>query len=135
VRHVSLERSDRVLRARLVAILIAVVVTALAWPPLFRSWIGLERSARVLVAVIALAPVGFLLGTAMPLGLSRLAARRAELVPWAWSVNGGTSVLGSVLAMVVAINNGFTATLLVGGACYLAALAFAPSTGSAPDTG
>ena len=135
VRDVPLDRSERALRVRIVAILIAVTVTALAWPPLFRAWIGFERPARIAVAVAALAPVGFLLGTAMPLGLRRLAAGRAELVPWAWSVNGGTSVLGSVLAMVVAINNGFTATLLVGGACYLAALALASSTGPEANTG
>ena len=128
VRDVPDERTGPALRGRLVAILVAVLVTALAWPPLFRALIGLERPARVAMAVLMLAPVGFLLGTAMPLGRRRLAARRAELVPWAWSVNGGLSVLGSVLAMVVAINNGFTATLLVGAACYVVALALAPAT-------
>ena len=86
------------------------------------------------VSVVALAPVGFLLGTAMPLGLRRLSAGRAALVPWAWSVNGGTSVLGSVLAMVVAINNGFTATLVVGGLCYVAALVLAPATVTTQET-
>ena len=83
----------------------------------------------MLVAVVALAPVGLLLGTAMPLGLRRLANGRGELIPWAWGVNGATSVLGSVLAMVVAINNGFTVTLLLGAGVYLLALALAGATG------
>lgn len=134
VRDVPLERTRAALRVRLILILIAVAVAAWVWPPILRAWIALERPARIAVVVIALAPVGFLLGTAMPLGLRRLAAGRAELVPWAWSVNGGTSVLGSVLAMVVAINNGFTATLVVGGVCYVAALALARATGSAEET-
>jgi len=130
VRDVPLERTGAALRTRLLWILAAVAVSAWIWPPLLRALIALERPARVAVAVIALAPVGFLLGTAMPLGLKRLSAGRAALVPWAWSVNGGTSVLGSVLAMVVAINNGFTATLVVGALCYVAALVLAPRTHS-----
>jgi len=134
VRDVPLERTGPALRVRLILILIAVALAAWVWPPLLRAWIALERPARIAVVVIALAPVGFLLGTAMPLGLRRLSAGRAELVPWAWSVNGGTSVLGSVLAMVVAINNGFTATLVVGGVCYVAALFLARATGSAQET-
>jgi spermidine synthase len=128
VRDVPLERTGAALRTRLLLILAAVAVSAWIWPPLLRAWIGLARPARVAVSVLALAPVGFLLGTAMPLGLKRLSAGRAALVPWAWSVNGGTSVLGSVLAMVVAINNGFTATLVVGGLCYVCALVLASQT-------
>jgi predicted membrane-bound spermidine synthase len=134
VKDVPLERTEAALRTRLLLILLAVAVSAWVWPPLLRAWIALERPARVAVSVLALAPVGFLLGTAMPLGLKRLSAGRAALVPWAWSVNGGTSVLGSVLAMVVAINNGFTATLVVGGLCYVAALVLAPRTGATQET-
>jgi hypothetical protein len=134
VRDVPLGRTDAALRTRLVLILAAAAVAAFVWPPLLRAWIALERPARVAVAVIALAPVGFLLGTAMPLGLARFSAGRAALVPWAWSVNGGTSVLGSVLAMVIAINNGFTATLVAGGLCYIAALALTPATAATQMT-
>jgi hypothetical protein len=43
------------------------------------------------------------------------------LVPWGWGVNGATSVIGTVIATVIAIYGGFTATLLVGAAGYLAA--------------
>jgi hypothetical protein len=85
----------------------------------------------VVVTILALAPVGFLLGQALPLGLRRLASWRADLAPWAWSVNGGASVLGSVLAMVIAINSGFTATLLAGGLAYAFAWALAPRTAAA----
>ena len=128
IRGIEVERTGPALARRLWAIVAAVLLAAFVWPPVFRALIGFERSGRIAVAVAALAPVGFLMGTAMPLGLRRLAEARAPLIPWAWSVNGGTSVLGSVLAMVVAINNSFTATLLAGAACYLAALFLAPST-------
>ncbi|MEO6461780.1 MAG: hypothetical protein ABIP29_01765, partial [Candidatus Eisenbacteria bacterium] len=125
---IPLATSGRALRDRLLWILGAIVVVAFAWPPLFRALLGLPRPGRIAVTILALLPVGFLLGQALPLGLRRLASARADLVPWAWSVNGGASVLGSVLAMAIAINNGYTATLLAGALAYALAWALAPRT-------
>jgi len=49
----------------------------------------------------------------------------AQLVPWVWGINGSTSVLGSVLAISIAINLGFRVTLVCGllvyGIAYLTA--------------
>ncbi len=42
-------------------------------------------------------------------------------------MNAGASVLGSVLAMVIAIQFGLTATLACGAATYLLALALMPA--------
>jgi hypothetical protein len=58
----------------------------------------------------------------MPIGLTRLAGLHPGAVPWAWAVNGVTSVLASVLAVGVAITWGLTAVILLALACYLAAL-------------
>jgi hypothetical protein len=127
-RRVTLERTDVVLRRFLIAVLVAIAVVAFLWPPMLRAFIGMERVGRIWTAIEVLLPVGFLMGTAMPLGLRRIAAGRAELIPWAWAVNGAASVLGSVLAMVVAINNGFTATLVLGGIVYAVALVLIGST-------
>jgi len=127
-RRVTLERSDLVLRRFLIAVLVAVALVAFLLPPMFRAFIGMERIGRIWTAIEVLFPVGFLMGTAMPLGLRRLADGRAELIPWAWAVNGAASVLGSVLAMVVAINNGFTATLVLGGIVYAVALVLIGAT-------
>jgi hypothetical protein len=105
-----------------------VIVTAFAWPPICNALVGWTRPLRILLSIVLLCPVGFLLGTAFPLGVRRLDAWNPEMIPWAWAVNGATSVLGSVLAMVIAINNGFTATLLVGGLVYLGAWLLSPRT-------
>lgn len=123
--RVPLSAAAARLQRYLLVVLILVAVTAFAWPSVFQALVGLERAARVILAIAALAPVGFFLGTAFPIGVRCLASTRPELIPWAWAVNGATSVLGSVLAMVVAINNGFTVTLLIGAVCYLIALPLA----------
>jgi hypothetical protein len=44
------------------------------------------------------------------------------VVPWGWGIHGGTSVLGSVLAVVVAMGSGFTWVLILATVLYLVAL-------------
>jgi hypothetical protein len=62
---------------------------------------------------------------AMPIGLRRLSLLNPGAVPWAWAINGVTSVLASALAVAVAITAGFTVATLAAAAFYLAALAHA----------
>ena len=102
-----------------------IVALALGLQPLLRGLIELPFAARVATAVVILAPLGLLLGVAMPVGLRRLSALYPAGVPWAWGINGVTSVLASVLAVFVAINWGFTAATLLAAACYAAAAAHA----------
>jgi len=71
-----------------------------------------------------------------PTGLRALAARTNSVpgnravddnaVEWAWAMNAAASVLGSVLAMVIAIQFGLNVTLACGVAAYLLALALLP---------
>jgi hypothetical protein len=55
-----------------------------------------------------------MMGQAYPLGLKWVNHRSPDVIPWMWAVNGATSVVGSVLAVIVAIHAGFRAALLIG---------------------
>jgi hypothetical protein len=59
----------------------------------------------------------------MPLGLRRLEGLHPRGVPFAWGVNGVTSVFASVLGVAVAIYAGFAATTLLAASFYVLALA------------
>jgi len=72
-----------------------------------------------------LAPVGVLLGMAMPLGLARIDSLHPGAVTWAWAINGIASVVASALAVVVALEWGFDAATLVAAAGYVGALVHA----------
>jgi hypothetical protein len=48
-------------------------------------------------------------------------------VEWAWAMNAASSVLGSVLAMVIAIRFGLNVTLASGAAAYGVALLLFPA--------
>ncbi len=116
-----------------------VVATLLVYvfflPTRLAQLVGLDFGFRLLVSGMLLIPLGFVMGMPFPTGLRALAATPAPEFPasqdnaveWAWAMNAGASVLGSVLAMVIAIQFGLTTTLACGAAAYLLALALMPT--------
>jgi hypothetical protein len=100
-----------------------IVAAAFALQPLLRTLIGVSFPARVALSVAMLAPFGLTLGTAMPIGLRRLAQLYPAGVPWAWGVNGVASVVASTLGVAIAIEAGFRVATLMAAASYLVALA------------
>ncbi|MEA2405576.1 MAG: hypothetical protein QOE08_2223, partial [Thermoleophilaceae bacterium] len=124
----------RSLMTALAAVAVVIVVAAFGLQPLLRALIELPFAARVAVTVALLAPLSVGLGMAMPIGLRRLSLISPGAVPWAWAINGVTSVLASALAVAVAITAGFTWATLAAAACYLAALAHA-AFGRWPEEG
>src|ERR1700685_3523035 len=117
-----------------------VIVTLLAdvffWPSRLASLVGLAFGYRLAVSAVIVIPLGFVMGMPFPTGLRALAtgfdhggaSRSAEnLVEWAWAMNAAASVMGSVLAMVIAIQFGLTITLACGAAAYLCALLLSPT--------
>ncbi len=91
-------------------------------------WLGAPKAARILLTLLLLLPLGFLMGTMLPLGMRQAAAWRQEVSPWLWGVNGASSVLGSVLAFVLAMNVGFKFTLTTAAVVYAAAATVAGLT-------
>jgi hypothetical protein len=112
----------RWLTIALAGALFAIGAAAYGLQPLLRALIDLPFGLRLATAVVLLAPVGTLLGTAMPLGLLRLAALYPGGAIWAWAINGMASVVATVIAVVVAIEWGFPVATLVAMACYAGAL-------------
>jgi len=72
-------------------------------------------------------PVGVLMGVLLPTGVRAAGNLGQDMVAWAWGVNGAASVVGSVAAMFLSMNLGFTAALAVGILVYLAAIGLVPS--------
>jgi len=77
---------------------------------------------RVLLVSCLLFPLGFCLGVFFPLGLQLVSNRYSNTIPWAWRINCGFSVLGSILSIILAQFIGFNAILMLASAIYLIAL-------------
>jgi hypothetical protein len=104
----------------------AAAVCAVAVPVLLvvLTWIAALTLASPLlvrgaVAVIASAGLGIPLGAVFPKIVAQAGAADPRLVSWAWAINGAASVVGSILAVALTINIGFTAVGIVAAACYL----------------
>ena len=94
-------------------------------PSLLRNLIGIPFALKLLVCAAVLIPLGLAMGMPFPTGLRALGeAHQADnTIEWAWALNAASSVLGSVLAMLIAIQWGLAVTLACGACAYLAALA------------
>jgi hypothetical protein len=113
-------------RGTLVALVVAIGLTAAGLEPLFGALLGAPLVVRLLATGLALAPLGLLLGMPFPLGLARLEQEAPELVPWAWAVNGSTSVVAAVGVALGALGGGFSAVLVTAGVAYAAAALLSP---------
>ncbi len=102
---------------------IAILAVSSIWllPPLLDTFIAAPFTVRSAVLASALLPLGLLLGMPFPTGVRLLAGPRG-VVPWAWAVNGCASVLGGILAVLLAVEIGFSGVRYVSGGCYLIAL-------------
>ena len=118
------ERLPRTLGRVLAVLAVLVLVYVIALPPIFYGLVHLARESRIVIAVVLMAPLAMLMGMPMPMGIRILARAAPEIIPWAWGVNGATSVMGSVAALTIAILTGFNQTLLVGATLYLIAIIF-----------
>jgi len=98
-----------------------VVVIAIA-TPLVNWAIPFTRATRIVIAVVALVPIGIALGIPMPAGIRLLHSRAPQMVTWAWGINGALSVVGATLAIFIAMNWGFGVTLLAASGTYLIGL-------------
>ena len=85
---------------------------------------GLQSRRHFLQLMGHMAPLALLMGMPMPTGIRLLSKRAPQIIPWAWGVNGATSVMGSVGALVIAILTGFNQALIVGAGIYLLAAFF-----------
>ena len=73
---------------------------------------------RVIVGTLALFPLGFLMGTMFPKGIAYLEDRAPALIPWAWGINGATSVISAIASALLALTFGFAFVIACGAACY-----------------
>lgn len=101
---------------------LAAVYAVVPVPPM-DIVLGLPLAARVPVAIFTIAPLAILMGVPLPAAIAALGVRRPDLIPWAWGVNGYGSVIGAVLAALLALTWGFSRVMLLAGAGYLLAAA------------
>jgi spermidine synthase len=142
----SLASRRWLMRPASVSVALVVIAAGLgtyvfALPRLLDAMIGIPFAAKLAISGVLLIPLGFAMGMPFPSGLRALSFQTQEgpgaarsrdtqdhgAVEWAWAMNAASSVLGSVLAIVIAIRFGLTATLACGAMAYVGALLLVPA--------
>jgi hypothetical protein len=104
-------------------VIVGIASTAKLVPLITTAAVGWDRSARIGLATVLIAPLAVAMGTMYPSGVRTLArAGLTELLPWAWAINGVAAVLASVVGMFAAMEFGYTAVLVLGGLAYTATI-------------
>jgi hypothetical protein len=89
---------------------------------LIDSLLAAGIAVRILATLAVLSVGAIPLGFFFPIGL-RLAGRTDDrFIPWAWGINSGFTVIGSVCTVAAAMRIGFSALLALAAAIYLVAL-------------
>ena len=107
--------------ARLLLLLVVMLIFGFLMAPVIHAFQASTTPQRIAVAACMLFPLGLVLGMAFPLGLKLASSQSTALTPWLWGINGATSVVGSVLAMAIALESGISVTYWAGFFCYVAA--------------
>ncbi len=118
-RRIGLFSSPRIIPV--LAVLVSLYGLLLPW--IIGGMGGYALVVKIVLSFFLILPVGILMGTPFPLGMSILGASAPRFIPWAWAVNGCFSVLAPVLAVMLALSAGYLIVLFSGAAAYLSAFA------------
>ncbi|HEX2867656.1 MAG TPA: hypothetical protein VHO03_11475 [Ignavibacteriales bacterium] len=104
-------------RLPFLGIMLLLILEIILFRPFTGLLTGLSLVPRIMVSMVLIAPLGFFMGMPFP----KAAQKVGELIDWGFAVNGAASVIGSTVIILITINFGFNAALLLGVLFYFSA--------------
>jgi hypothetical protein len=113
-----------------VFIALVLLIYAFALMPVLQGTVHFGLPYKLLIVLLLIGPLAFLMGMPFPSGLSAVSKANPASIPWAWGVNGCTSVISTALATIVSVELGFNWVLLLAAVAYClpALFNFSPTT-------
>ncbi|MCG8508378.1 MAG: efflux RND transporter permease subunit, partial [Rhodospirillales bacterium] len=85
----------------------------------------IQLAPRIALAAFLIAPLALAMGMPFPLALAQTSEAAPDAIPWAWAINGCASVVGAAAAPLLALQAGFSGSLIAAVVLYgFAALLF-----------
>jgi len=109
----------RLIKEGMIGTSIVIVIWLLLMPLVISATIGTSIWLRGALTLISLLPLGLLMGIPFATGIRCLSEVQGRFIPWAWGINGLTSVMASILAILLAMRVGFEAVLILGALSYV----------------
>jgi spermidine synthase len=110
---------ERGIRLGLTWICAAATFLLFAGPWLVSFALGKPLWMRVMISGTVAGALGTGLGMLFPLGVRVVSARSSAFLPWAWGINSGFSVIGSVATVIISMFLGFTHVLVIATSIYV----------------
>ncbi len=121
----AMRRAGRPARWRILLPVVAIAIIGSAYlgllPRINGVLVMLSDGLSIASALLLLAPLAFFMGMPFPVAIEALSRADQALIPWAWGANGCASVVGAVLAVLIASSYGGSFVIALGLALYLAA--------------
>jgi hypothetical protein len=108
------------LRYALIALIAVLIFIFLGLDPMIHGILGLSKILQYALAILLLILPCFLVGLPFPLGMRYLLNRPAQRA-YAWTANGCSSVLASVLSAQIALSLGIPIIILCAATAYFVA--------------
>ena len=105
------------------ALVATVAATGIVTPHAIERIDSATTPVRIGTAVLLLAPAGFFMGMAFPIGMGAAARRSGSARAFLWGINGAASVCASVFAVAIAVFWGISTSYWTGVAAYVVAAA------------
>jgi len=112
-------RKEKIILISVLLIFSITLIYAGIIEPMVNYFLKADKISRMLLSIALLAPLSFFMGMPFPSGLKRIEKYNPGFIPWAWGVNGGASVLASILCIIIAMWFGFLSTLIIAAIIYL----------------
>ena len=103
----------------MLAVIALIILNTFLLPILFERFLAESNTVRIAIALAVLAPLNIAMGMPFPTGIRVLQQKSPSFLPWAFGVNGGASVIGSILCIIMALAIGFQAVAWIAAAIYL----------------
>lgn len=107
------QRHRYIILIPIVMIALLSVIYSLNFDVIATKLLAMNDINRYIGSVLLILPLGFFMGMPFPMGLTKLAQTLPELIPWAWGINGFSSVISAILASLIAMQFGFTALIML----------------------
>jgi hypothetical protein len=98
---------------------LVIVLWTLLMPSVIGATMGTSIFLRGSITLVSLIPLGLFMGIPFATGIRYLSDGQSRFIPWAWGINGMTSVMASILAILLAMRIGFKDVLILGALTYL----------------
>ncbi len=96
----------------------AILVTRLALLAITREMVPSPMTTKIIVSIVAIFPVGIVLGLFFPTGMRLVRNIHPEETPWYWALNGIFGVLSSAVAVFISIFFGISVNFYISAVCY-----------------